>query len=141
MAFKVFLDANILLDLTLQREQYSVSKKILELASDGSLQLFITPAIVHVIAYWLTKAYGKQKTKELILSLLTDVKVIDANHEVVINAVYSKMDDIEDALQYFTAMQHKLDYFLTRDKLLKKMGIPALPVYTPEDFLKEVGYL
>jgi predicted nucleic acid-binding protein len=42
MAYKVFLDANILLDLTLKRD----SKKIVQLALDGNLQLFITPAIV-----------------------------------------------------------------------------------------------
>jgi predicted nucleic acid-binding protein len=141
MAFKVFLDANIPLDLTLKRTHYDVAKKIFELAADGTVQLFITPAIVHIVAYWLTRAYGKQKAKELILALLTDVRVIDANHEVVVNAVYSKMDDIEDALQYFTAVHHKLEYFLTRDKLLKKMGMPSLPVYTPEEFLKEMGII
>jgi hypothetical protein len=49
------------------------------------------------------------------------------------------MDDIENAMQYFTAVHHKLDYFLTRDKQLGKMAMPALPVYTPEDFLKKLN--
>ena len=138
MAFKVFLDANIILDLTLKRERFDVSKKIFELAVEGSIQLFITPAIVHIVAYWLTKHYGKKKAKELMLMVLVDVTAIDASHEVVVNAVNAKMDDIEDALQYFTAMHHKLDYFLSNDKLLKKMAIPVLPVIAPYNFLKEV---
>ena len=138
MAFKVLVDANIVLDFTLKRDQYEVSKRVFELAIGGDVHVFITPSIVHITAYWLTKAYGKQKAKEIILSLLVDIKVIDANHKVVLNAMYSKIDDIEDALQYFTALHHNLDYVITRDKIFKKMAMPALPVYSPEDFFKEV---
>ncbi len=141
MASKVFLDANVLLDLTLKREYYLVSKKIFGLAVNGDIEAYTTPAIVHIIAYWLTKAYGKQKTKELILYILDDVRVIDCNHEITLTAINSSIEDIEDALQYYTGIQHKLDYFLTRDRLLKKMAVHTLPIYTPEDFLKEVVYL
>ncbi len=138
MAFKVFLDANILLDFTLKREHYPVSKRIIELAVNSDIEAFTTPAIVHIVAYWLTKSYGDKKTKELILSLLLNVTIIEANHEVTINALSSKINDIEDALQYFTALHHKMDYFLTRDKLFVKQALPALPLYLPERFLSEV---
>ncbi len=138
MAFKVMTDANIVLDFTLKRERYDVAKRVFELAVSGDLHVFITPAILHITSYWLVKAYGKQKTKEIVLSLLMDVKVIDSNHEIAVNAVYSKIDDIEDALQYFTALHHNLDYFLTRDKNFQKASMPALPIYAPEEFFKEV---
>jgi len=138
MAFKVFVDANILLDFTLKRVHHPVSKRIIELAVNNDIEAFTTPAIVHIVAYWLTKSYGNKKAKELILSLLLHVTIIDANHETVINAVGSKIDDIEDALQYFTAVHHKMDYFLTRDKLFAKQALPALPLYLPERFLSEM---
>jgi predicted nucleic acid-binding protein len=137
MASKVFLDANILLDFTLKRDGYSVSKKIVELVVNGRIQAYITPSIVHIMGYWLTKAYGKATAKELILSLLINIRVIDTNHETTLNALHSKMDDIEDALQYFTAMHHNVDFFITKDKLLRKIATPVLPVYLPEEFLKE----
>ena len=138
MAYKVFLDANLLLDFTLKREHYPVSKEIIELAVGGTIQAFTTPAIIHITAYWLTKNYGNRKAKELLLSLLLHVKVIDATHDVAINALCSKIDDIEDALQYFTALHHKMDYFLTRDKLFVKQALPVLSIYFPEQFLSEV---
>lgn len=47
------------------------------------------------------------------------------------------MTDIEDALQYYTALHHKIDYFISCDKQLKKAAIPSLPVYLPEEFLAE----
>ncbi len=137
MVYKVFLDANILLDFTLQREHYLISKKIIELAIDGDIQAFTTPAVIHIVAYWLTKHYGPKKAKELILSLLLSIRIIDASHEITVNALCSKMDDVEDALQYFTAMHHKMDFFLTRDKHLVKQAMPALPIFFPEYFLSD----
>ncbi|WEK37184.1 MAG: PIN domain-containing protein [Candidatus Pseudobacter hemicellulosilyticus] len=139
MASKVFLDANILLDFTLKREAYPVARKIMELAVNGQVQAFITPSIVHIVGYWLTKAYGNAKAKELLLTLLADVSVIDIDHEITLTALHSKIKDIEDALQYYTAIHHKVDYFLSRDKDLQKASIPTLPVYTPDEFLKEAA--
>jgi predicted nucleic acid-binding protein len=137
MASKVFLDANILLDFTLKRDDYDAAKKMIELVVSGQIQAFITPSIVHIVGYWLTKAYGNAKAKELLLTLLADVYVIDIRHEITLNALHSKIKDIEDALQYYTAMHHKVDYFITQDKGLQKESIPTLPVYSPEEFLKE----
>lgn len=139
MASKVFLDANILLDFTLKRDEYEQSKQIITLAINGTIQAFITPSIVHIVGYWLTKAYGNAKAKELLLTLMADVTVIDLPHEIVLNALHSKINDIKDALQYYTAIHHKLDYFISRDKLLQKQSIPILPVYTPRGFLNEVS--
>ena len=136
MAFKVFIDANILLDFTLQRTNYEEAKKIIELILNKELYAFITPAIVHITGYWLTKAYGAKKAKEILLTLLVDIKVIDISHDTTINALHSKINDIEDALQYYCALHHKLDYFITRDGQLKKEGMPSLPILSVSEFLK-----
>lgn len=139
MAFKVFLDANVLLDFTLKREAYPVSRGIMELTVNGQIQAFITPPIVQVMGYWLTKAYGNAKAKELLLTLLADITVIDIGHEITLNALHSKIRDIEDAIQYYTAVHHQIDYFISRDKTLQKEAIPTLPIYSPDKFLKEIA--
>jgi len=139
MAFKIFLDANILLDFTLKRKDYELSRALIEMGIGGRIQAFITPSVIHIVAYWLTKAYGNLKAKELLLTLLADVQVIDVNHEISLNALHSKMNDIEDALQYYTALHHRLDYFITRDKGLKKAAIAVLPVCSPEEFIMDIS--
>lgn len=139
MASKVFLDANILLDFTLKRDDYEQAKTIVSLAVDGSIQGYISTSIVHIVGYWLTKAYGNLKAKSILLTLLTDITVIDLPHEIVLNALHSKITDIEDALQYYTAIHYKLDYFISRDKQLQKQGIPILPICTPQEFLSEIA--
>lgn len=54
MASKVFLDANMLLDFTLKRDEYKQLRKIIELAVNGTIQAFNSPSIVHIVDYGLT---------------------------------------------------------------------------------------
>jgi len=53
--------------------------------------------------------------------------------------LHAKINDIEDALQYYTALDHQLDYFISRDKQLKKLASEELPVYAIQDFLKLIA--
>jgi predicted nucleic acid-binding protein len=139
IAPKIFIDANILLDFFLKRKHYEEAKAIIQLVIDRKVKSFITPSIVHIVSHWATKAYGPGKTKELLLALLSDVTVIDCNHQITIIALHSKIDDIEDALQYYTAIQHKLDSFISRDKKLRQAAITSLPVYDMTEFLATVN--
>jgi predicted nucleic acid-binding protein len=138
MVFKVFLDVNMLLDFTLKRAAYAKCKQIIELIVTNQIKAYTTPSIIHIMGYWLTKAYGSATAKKVIIALLTDVQIIDITHELAITALHSKINDIEDALQYYTAIHYKLDYFISGDKQLKKAAIPILPVCTPEEFLKKM---
>ena len=135
MASKVFIDANVLLDFLLKRVAFPEAREIVSLVINGKIQGYITPSIVHIVGYWLTKAYGVPKAKELLLILLADIHVIDIPHQVILVALHSKMNDIEDALQYYTAIHHKLDCFISLDKQLQKTGLPNLPIYTPKEFI------
>jgi predicted nucleic acid-binding protein len=139
MASKVFLDANILLDYSLSREHYNEAKKIFELIEDNQIKGYITSSVLHIAGYWISKAFGIPKAKKLLLALLSDVVVIDIPHEIALIALHSKIDDIEDALQYYTAIHHKLDYFISRDKQLQKDSISVLPVYSPGEFIQKLN--
>jgi predicted nucleic acid-binding protein len=136
MGFKLFLDANILLDFFLKRDNYHQAKSIINLVITGKVSAFVTPAIIHIAGYWLTKAYGAEKAKKLLISLLIDVRIIDISHELTLLALNSKIDDIEDALQYYTALHHQLDYFISGDKKLQKAAIPVLPIVSADYFLE-----
>jgi predicted nucleic acid-binding protein len=138
MAFKAFLDANVLLDFFLQRAGATDAEKIIEKMLAGNFLAYTTPSVLHITGYWLTKSYGAAKAKRLLNTLLIDVHIIDCDHYTATVALQSDFDDIEDALQYFTAIRHKLTHFISLDKKLKKAAISQLPVYTPNEFLKEI---
>jgi predicted nucleic acid-binding protein len=138
MASKVFLDANILLDFTLQRTGYEQTMKLIERGINGDIHLVTTPAVLHITSYWLKKAYSAATAKEVMLTLLADVQVIDCDHSTALMAISSNIDDIEDALQYFAALKHSVDYFVSGDKKLKRDAMPQLPVYTSLELLDEL---
>src|SRR5258708_13629584 len=136
MAFRIFLDGNILLDFTLKRESYPATRQVVEWAVRGRVQAYITPAGVQVMCQRLVEAYGAEQAKELLLAPLAEGQVIDTGHEITVNALHSKLSNMEDALSYYTALHHNLDYFITRNNYLPKAVIPVLPLCPPAKFLK-----
>ena len=136
MASKVFADANLLLDFTLQRAGYPSAEQIIQLSIDGTIQLCTTPAVLHIVSYFTAQAYSKDQTRILIATLLNDIQVIDCTHATALNAVNSDIDDLEDALQYHAALAHQVDYFISSDRKLKKAATPSLPIYSASEFLK-----
>lgn len=54
----------------------------------------------------------------------------------MIRAVSSLFSDKEDALQYYTALNHGADYFITRNIRDYKSSSDRLPVMTPVSFLE-----
>lgn len=141
MAVKVFLDANILLDFFLKRAHYEEAKLLIQYTLNGNIQAYISPSIIHISGYWLTKAYGHDKTKRLLLELLEDIKCIEITPSEVLLALRSDVDDIEDAMQYYTALHHKLDCLISRDEKFAKAARASLPVYTPGIFIEKHSWL
>jgi predicted nucleic-acid-binding protein len=135
MASKVFADANLLLDFTLQRANYATARQVIQHAIDTDIQLFTTPAALHITSYYTGRFFTGPQTKQIILTLLNDVQIIDCDHATALIAVNSPIADIEDALQYYTALKFGLDCFISGDKNLKKAAMPQLPVYTAAELL------
>jgi len=139
MAFRIFLDAGVLLDLTLKREGYAAARQLMAWVVSGRVQAYVTPAAVQETARRCKEAYGAERAKELLLALLAEVQVIDTSHTIAVSAVLSTTYNMEDAISYYTALHHKLDYFITGNKTLPIVYTPVLPVCTPEAFLRYHG--
>jgi hypothetical protein len=70
---------------------------------------------------------------------LSQIRLIDCNHDTAVTAILSNVNDVEDALQYFTAILHQMDFFVTLDKSLIKAANPILPILSIDDFLIVYG--
>ena len=135
MSNRIYLDANILLDYVLDRPEKESAAKILQLINSGNIKAYISSSIIHILSYVLSKNFSIEKTKEVIISIIHDIELIDMPKEIVLQSLNSKMNDIEDALQYHVALYNKIDFFISNDKKLKKEAIPALPIYTPKELM------
>lgn len=136
MSNKLYIDANIILDFCLDREGRSNAKIILDEISKGNATGFISGSIVHILSYFLSKTYGLEKTKKTILAVIEDFEIIDIPKEIILQSLHSKINDIEDALQYYVALHNKMDYFISNDQQLKKEAFSILPVFSSSDFVK-----
>ena len=135
MSNRIYLDANILLDYVLDRPEKESAAKILQLINSGNIKAYISSSIINILSYVLSKNFSIEKTKEVIIYIIHDIELIDMPKEIVLQSLNSKMNDIEDALQYHVALYNKIDFFISNDKKVKKEAIPALPIYTPKELM------
>ena len=136
MQKKIFLDANILLDLLLKRDGFETSRQLFDAVITGMVKGYTSVSILHILAYWLQKAYGSATAKKLLLSLSEEITFLDCSHASASQALHTSFSDIEDAIQYQTAIQHKVHFFITRDKGLMRQSNKALPALSPRAFLE-----
>jgi predicted nucleic acid-binding protein len=134
MAIRVFLDANVILDFVLKRENYQSVKVLFELEEKNKIKLFMSNSILHIIAHWLTKYLGSAIAKTTMLKLLDHIKVVEGNHDSSVKALESKFNDIEDAIQYHIALHNKMDFIISLDQNFQKFTSNNLPILEPKLF-------
>ena len=138
MKYTVCADANVFLDGLLQRGALGLDAlEIIELAESNELVLFISSSNLMNVIYFLEKA-GKTNSDIIpaIKDLLSFTTVISPNNSTVINALDANFNDIEDGIQYYTALQIKdMDFFITANIKDFIKATEQLPVFTPMQFL------
>ena len=139
---KVFVDTNIILDHALGRAFADEAGKIFAMSEEGKIYCYISAGALYTLAYVLEKALKDvQVVREkllLYLTFLTPVSNLPCNFE---QALYDKaFDDIEDAFQYYTALQAGCNFFVTINvKDFRKGEIGKLPVLKPDDYLARIN--
>jgi hypothetical protein len=48
----------------------------MECTVDGRVKAHVTPSIIQILGYWLNKAYGATKTKQILVALSDDIKIV-----------------------------------------------------------------
>jgi predicted nucleic acid-binding protein len=139
MAYKIYFDVNALLDLTLLRNNHNDIETVIKEVEKGTLRGFVCGATIHTISYFLIKKYNIDKTKQILLNLLSFISIVDLPKEDIQKALFMNLKDIEDAIQVQTALTYKMDYFLTSDKQLIKASSETMPILNASSFLKRIS--
>ena len=138
MAFKIFLDINIVIDLYYaSRNGHKDAVKIYSLAEQNKLDAFISETIITTTAYVLRKHVRVDQLREIIAGLNNLFTVLSCDNRIISKALGNNIKDIEDAVLYETAKHHKIQYFISNDKKdFSKIDSTMLPVISSEKFLK-----
>lgn len=136
MVFNVFIDVNVFLDYFLNRNDFTNATAILKAAKEKRICAFTSISAFQSVSYFLQKYRGTQISKQLLNALLSPITLIESDTEIVVQSLNSPINDIEDAIHYFTALKHKMDYLITNDMDFLKLNGTALNIKTPADFLQ-----
>ena len=135
MSKVLFVDSDVILDVLEKRERfYEYSAQILSLGDEKKVKLVTTSLAFVNIYYLLRKHLGIEKAKESLRKLRIIVDVISVNAKEVDLALNSELSDFEDALQYFTALDGKIEFIITRNVCDYKNS--KLIVQTPQQYIE-----
>ncbi len=120
---EVFLDANILLEILLDRTRQASARQILQRYANGVL--YISALTAHLVVHFGTSV----TVLPILRQFLADYSILPldaADFEWAF--INTRTKDYEDALQLATAIRHGVSHFVTLDKSLYKtyQGLPGI---------------
>lgn len=136
--YRIFLDTNVAFDLVANREPFvEDSSPFLTLVAEGDAQLFISELSIGTLIYLAFEKYKLVNATEKLTGFVESCRVISGGKEAFISSMNSTFKDKEDGLQYFTALDNRMDFLITRDKKDFKNANGKLPILSPKEFFAQ----
>ena len=132
---KVLVDANIALDVLLERHPFCIAGTQILGLSKGGIGLFISASTITDIYYIIRRELKNRETAmSLLKTLLINVEIAAVSGNEIKRAIDFDWIDFEDAVQYAIGEQINVDYIITRN--VSDFASITIPVKTPEEFLE-----
>jgi len=134
----IFFDTNVLLDYFLAREpQGMASAQILNLAAIGKIKASTSAVSFCNVAYILGKVDKSRGVERDLQQLLDFVHIVPNTSAMMGAALIAPLPDIEDAVQYVSAMQASCSHLITSNK--KHFKKCAIKVMDPWEYISGVS--
>jgi len=131
---KLLIDTNIIIDLLAKREGfYPEAQELFTFADEKKTALFISSLTFVNTYYILSKYLNVNETRKILVKFKILTEVLPLENKIINLALASDFNDFEDAIQYYTALDNKLDIIITRNK--KDFKTSKLPVLTAGEYL------
>jgi len=132
---KIFIDTDIILDLLAERDPfYESAAELFSIIDTGNIKAYTSAVIIANINYILTKMLDKNKAKKNIIKIMTLLSVLSVNEKIIKLGLASDFKDFEDSLQYYTAVENKIEHLITRN--IDDFKTAKITILTAEEFLK-----
>lgn len=109
---RVFLDTNILIDITRSRGD----KNLPQLLDQHTA--FISPLSVHILFY----SYKTRVPDAIARDTVNQLGIVDLTKTILDKSLEGPTADLEDNIQLHSAVEADCDYFLTNDQKLLSLG-------------------
>jgi predicted nucleic acid-binding protein len=135
MIKKVFVDADIIMDLLAERALfYDSAANLFTMAYNNKVKLYTTAVVLANVFYLLRQVNGHEKAKQQLADLRLLVHVLPINENIVDMTLSSAFSDFEDGLQYFTTRENNIMVIISRN--VKHYKVKDIIVQTAEDYIK-----
>src|SRR5215217_5706961 len=113
----VFFDANVIIDwLVAGAQNHEVCKKAVSHSLSRSRHTYVSPTTVAITCYFLYKEYKSEaQVKKVAAQLFKPFNMTSENEDNIREVFASKFKDVEDALQYFSALHAGVDLIVTQN--------------------------
>lgn len=131
---KVFVDTNVLLDILLERNPWANDAAVLFSMADRKEIELLCCSLSFSTAIYLMQRF-KYSRKEIVskLSIVKSICTVTTVNEAVIDRMLqSDFNDLEDAIQYYSALAFGAEAIVTRN--IKDFTASKIPVVSPHDF-------
>ena len=138
MAYKVFLDTNIVLDIFHRdRPFYDGAVELFYYLDENKFKAFYSESVLTTMAYVLRKRMTSKEINKAIINLNKKINFLPCFSYLPDKSLLKDPPDFEDGLLYEIALHHQLDYFITSNiKYFKTIQNTLLPVINAKGFNK-----
>ena len=131
---RILFDTNIILDLLLERKPFVQNAEVLiSKVEKGEIIGLLCATTVTTIHYLISKSKSKDKSTDIIKSLLKLFEVASVNRAVLEDALEANDYDFEDSVLYKSAYHSGANVIVTRDRT--GFGKSDIPAMTPQELL------
>ena len=131
---KIFVDTDICIDLLSGRKPHNAfAEQLFTLADNRKVNICISALSFSNIDYILQSQFKKKDSRSILAKFKTLVTVLSVDDKIIELAMASDFDDFEDAIQYNTVIENKINILITRN--LKDYKKATIQVINPETFL------
>lgn len=131
---KITIDLNVILDFLNKRNKHMQAAKIIGLCNENQIQGYICAHEITILAYFLMKNHNDSNKVKFVLNEILDMfKIIPITETILRKALYSKINDYEDAVIDVSSQENNIDFIVTRNlKDFKKSNTKTI---SPTEFL------
>lgn len=131
---KIQLDTNIVIDILEERRPFVfATRNLLNQALLAGHSFYVPACSIDNIAYVLRKNFSPIEIANGLKKFFKTIHISPVNENIIKLALGAGWTDLEDAIQYFTALESGAELIVSRD--LKGYEEKKVKVTTPEEAL------
>ncbi|MES2558194.1 MAG: PIN domain-containing protein [Bacteroidota bacterium] len=134
---RLFVDANVLVAvLNKEYPTFTYAARVISLADHPGYEVWTSPICLAIAFYFSEKKSGAKHAKDKMLLLAERLRISTTDHRVVFDTMENpKVLDVEDGLEYYSALNADCKYIITEDT--GDFHFSKIPVSNCEDFLTQ----